>query len=192
MNAKYIKTVIILLSVMIISISCKAQNLPLQTASKNIPNNAHIKDTNNELTPYIGTYKANFIGNEITLFITKENGRLTNYGNQKFYRDALVIKYIIKNSLGIIVQDTQNTTQQDINEIFSTKLRSSDASVCLTYSGTNCNVGWGDIYLKKINANQISWEYIPDDITTTAAKCPPTLDTTIYLPETENLIFTKQ
>ncbi len=62
----------------------------------------------------------------------------------------------------------------------------------LIYNGTNCNVGFGEINLKKLNSLQLSWEYKPNGITTTAAKCPPTLDTTIYPLETKYLIFTKQ
>ncbi|WP_131701383.1 DUF6705 family protein [Chryseobacterium sp. FH2] len=189
MKIAYRKTLTVL-SLFISFISCSAQTLPLYTALENIPNNAHVKDTNNELIPYIGTYKANYEGKEITLFITKEEDKFFDYGDQKFFRDALVVKYIIKNSGGTILQDTKNNNLDiDFN---STKIKSTQNSVIFFYSGTNCSVGWGDVYLKKINATQISWEYRPNDIVTTAAKCPPTLDTTIYLPETKDLIFTKQ
>ncbi|PTT76062.1 DUF6705 family protein, partial [Chryseobacterium sp. HMWF001] len=64
------------LTLFISLISCKAQNLPLNTAFSTIPNGAYLKDTNNELSPYVGTYKANFNGNEITLFITKQENKL--------------------------------------------------------------------------------------------------------------------
>lgn len=190
MKIAYIKTSIII-GLMTGLISCNAQNLPLSTALANIPNNAYVKDTNNELTPYVGTYKSNYGGKEITLFITKEDNKLIDYGDQKFYRDALTVKYIVKNSSGTILQDTKNNNIPNI-DFYSTKIKSTQNSVIFLYSGTNCSVGWGDIYLKKINTTQISWEYRPNDITTTASKCPSNLDTTIYLPETKNLIFTKQ
>jgi len=58
--------------------SCKAQQTyPLNSDYEEIPNNSYIKDLNNELAPYIGTYKANDQGNEITLFITKEDNKPT-------------------------------------------------------------------------------------------------------------------
>lgn len=171
-------------------ISYKAQILPLNTGLLNIPQNAHVKDLNNELTPYIGVYKANFQDNEITLFITKEEDKLLNYGNQKFYRDALVVKYIVKNSTGTILQDTKNNNNSKIY-IYSSKIKSQN-SVRFIYSGTNCRVGWGDIYLKKLNATQISWEYRPDDIILDSKRCSPGTDINIYLPETKDLIFTKQ
>ncbi|MCS4303725.1 DUF6705 family protein [Chryseobacterium sp. BIGb0232] len=171
---------------------CHAQQtLPLNTAFSSIPNGAYIKDTNNELNPYVGIYKANFNGNKITLFITKQENKLENTGQKSYYVDALIVKYIVKNPTGTILQDTQNNNVYNIS-LYSTKIRSDRNVVHLIYSGTNCSVGWGDIFLKKISPTQVSWEYRPDDIVTTASKCPPTLDTKIYLPETKDLIFTKQ
>ncbi|PVV60324.1 DUF6705 family protein [Chryseobacterium sp. HMWF035] len=178
------------LTLFISLISCKAQNLPLNTAFSTIPNGAYLKDTNNELSPYVGTYKANFNGNEITLFITKQENKLEQTGQKTYYMDALIVKYIVKNSSGVILQDTQNNFT-DI-EFYSIGTSPSKNAITFYYSGTNCSVGWGDIYLKKINATQISWEYRPDDIVTTTDKCPPALDTNIYLPETKDLIFIKQ
>lgn len=172
-------------------ISCRGQNLPLNSRFSTIPDGAHLKDTNNELTPFVGIYKTNYSGNEITLFITKQEDKLEKSTQKNYYMDALIVKYIVKNSAGNILQDTQNDNTQNI-EFYSIGTNPSKDAVTFYYSGTNCSVGWGDIYLKKLNPIQISWEYRPDDITTTAAKCPPTLDTTIYLPETKDLIFTKQ
>jgi hypothetical protein len=183
----------ILLSLFIIGslLSCKAQTLPLNTSFLDIPNGAYVKDTNNELNPYIGTYKANFNGNEITLFINKQEHKLEESSQKNYYMDALVIKYIVKNSSGIVLQDTHNNNL-NIAALYSIDIDSTENTISFVYSGTNCNVGFGGIKLKKISSTQISWEYRPNDITTTAAKCPPTLDTTIYLPETKDLIFTKQ
>ncbi|PVV53403.1 hypothetical protein DD829_18985 [Chryseobacterium sp. HMWF035] len=164
----------------------------MNTFLDDIPANAHVKDLNNELNPYIGIYKASYLGKEITLYITKVDDRLEERSNKNFYRDALVIKYIVKNSSGIVLQDTQNNANLNI-ELFSTRIRSYDNSVIFYYSGTNCGVGWGNVFLKKINATQISWLYEPDDLMILPGQCPGNPDLTIYLPETENpLIFTKQ
>ncbi|AZA54349.1 DUF6705 family protein [Chryseobacterium sp. G0201] len=189
MKIAYRKTLTVLI-LLISFISCSAQTLPLYTALENIPNNAHVKDTNNELAPYVGTYKANYGGNEIILFITKEDNKLESRAKKQFYRDALVIKYLVKNSSGTILQDTKNNNIPKIY-IYSTKMKSQN-SVVLIYSGTNCRVGWGDIYLTKINSTQISWEYRPNDIILDDTKCPQGTDINIYLPETKDLIFTKQ
>ncbi|MCJ7933132.1 MAG: hypothetical protein MUW56_05720 [Chryseobacterium sp.] len=172
-------------------ILCKAQTLPLNTALYNIPQNAYLKETNNELIPYIGTYKATFQGNEIILYITKEENKLMDYGDQKFYSDVLIIKYIVRNSNGVILQDTKNSNIAKI-ELYSNHIYPNKNIIAFYYSGTNCGVGWGDIYLKKINSTQISWQYRPDDIILDDSKCPPGTDINIYLPETKDLIFTKQ
>ncbi len=173
-------------------ISCKAQQYPLNTDYDEVANNSYLKDLNNELDPYIGTYKADYNSKEITLYITKVNNKLEKRPQKIFYRDALVIKYTVKNSLGAILQDTQNNNLQT-NGISSFRIRSYDGTVLLGYDGTNCRVGWGTIFLKKINTTQISWLYKPNDITILPGQCPGNPDLTIYLPETETpLIFTKQ
>lgn len=181
---------IILFSFITSIMCCKAQTLPLNTGILEIPQNAHVKDLSNELAPYVGTYKANFQGKEITLYITKEEDKLVKRSNQQFYRDALVIKYVVKNSAGATLQDTKNNTLPKIY-IYSTKMKSQN-SVVLIYSGTNCRVGWGEIYLTQINSTQISWEYRPNDIILDSSRCPQGTDINIYLPETKDLIFTKQ
>ena len=183
------KTIILFIFI-INTLSCQAQ-LPLMTALSNIPQNAYVKDTNNILLPYAGIYTANYQGNEITLFIDKEENKFMDYGNRKFYRDVLNVKYIVKNASGTVLQDIKNNINTKI-EIFSTMPRSMDNSIIFTYSGTNCGVGWGKIILKKINNTQISWEYLPNDIILDDSRCPPGTDITIYLPETKDLIFTKQ
>lgn len=190
MKTIYFKTAIII-GLIANTISCNAQQLPLNTLLENIPPNAYVKDLNNELAPYIGTYKANYGGNEITLYITKIENKLEESTHKKFYMDALVVKYIVKNSSGTILQDTKNNNTSNI-ELYSTRTRPTLNTVILYYSGTNCHVGWGDIYLKKINSTQISWEYRPDDMVFTTGDCPQGTDKTIYLPETKDLIFTKQ
>lgn len=190
MKNLYIKP--FLLIVFIGVISCKAQQqYPLNTFLADIPPNAYVKDLNNELNPYIGTYKANFNNKEVTLFITKEENKLEESFNKNYYLDALIVKYIIKNSSGVILQDTKNIGNSE-NELYSYWIKSFDDSVVLLYSGTNCGVGWGDVFLKKLNTTQLSWTYYPEETIILPGDCPGNPDLTVYLPVTENLIFTKQ
>ncbi|UOU99912.1 hypothetical protein MUU74_08145 [Chryseobacterium daecheongense] len=188
--------ILLALALIINLASCKAQQTyPLLTSLDNVPNMSHLKDTNNELQSFVGTYASTYNGNQITLYITKEDDKFFDYGNQQIYMDVLSVKYIVKNSSGIILQDTQNMVLPagDLKyTIYSLWVTDNGNKAELIYNGTNCNVGFGSINLKKISSNQISWEYKPNHITTTTDKCPPTLDTNIYLPETKDLIFTKQ
>ncbi|MFP3597324.1 DUF6705 family protein [Chryseobacterium sp. SIMBA_029] len=112
---KILNLTLIFLLTFISVISCKAQQTyPLNTFMEDIPQGGYVKDLNNELPPYVGTYKAYDQGNEITLFITKEDNRPTNVVDKQFYQDALVIKYIVKNRSNQILQDTQNISNPNI------------------------------------------------------------------------------
>ncbi|KFF07881.1 hypothetical protein IX38_09295 [Chryseobacterium luteum] len=167
----------------------------MKTDYTEIPNNSYLKDVNNELEIFVGNYVADFQDKKITLFITKQNYQFFDRGKYKYYKDVLSVKFIIKNTSGITLQDTQSITFQPNqlkNTIYSRWVESGDNKLLLYYGGTNCGVGWGDIYLKKINSTQISWEYRPNDIILDDSKCPPGTDINIYLPETKDLIFTKQ
>ncbi|MGN7758362.1 DUF6705 family protein [Chryseobacterium sp. 22532] len=174
--------------------SCKAQQTyPLNTDFEEIPQGSYLKDLNNELTSYTGEYKANFQGNEILLFISNETMKF--FKSLNIYQDVLSVRYIVKNSAGNILQNTQNMIfepNQLRHTIYSHGTYPSKNIVWFNYGGTNCKVGWGSIELKKINSTQISWEYRPNDIILDDSRCPPGTDINIYLPETKDLIFTKQ
>ncbi len=182
--------------VLLFVFSCKAQQIyPLKTDYTEIPQNSYLKDINHELDSYVGTWKTNFNGKIVTIFITKEDHKFFNGSKYKYYRDILTVKYIIKNSSYVIEQDTQNmniSPEQIRHTINSLWGEDNGNKILFYYGGTNCGVGWGSIYLKKINSTQLSWEYIPNSTIIDSSKCPPATDTTIYLPETKDLIFPNQ
>lgn len=190
------KNIISILILLFSFASCKAQQeYPLNSNPYNLPNYSYVKDINNELNPYIGIYKSCFNGKQITLYIIKEIKRLFDYPQNKYYNDVLSIKFIVQNSAGQILQNTQNqnfSANQIQHTIYSMGVRSHQNSVWLAYGGTNCGVGNGRIILKKLNNTQLSWSYYPNGSTFVGNQCPSNLDTTIYLPEAENLVFTKQ
>ncbi|MBB6371948.1 DUF6705 family protein [Chryseobacterium shigense] len=191
------KKILSLFALCMTLLACKAQQIyPLNTFYKNAPNYSYMKDLNNYLSPYIGTYKNTYQGNEITLYITKEDKMLidTRLQGRIYYQDVLHVKYTVKNaSTGAILQDNQNSIDPKRNNIVSMGTNDLDNnSVDLYYSGTNCRVGWGRITLLKINNTQISWSYYPNDMIFTQGDCPGNPDIKIYLPEAENLVFIKQ
>ena len=168
------RSIILCIGIFVV-LSCKAQQVSLNTNMKDIPINGYVKDFDNEFNPYVGTYKANYKGKEITLFITKEIDRPTKLMNKNFYNDVLSIRYIIKNSSGMILQNTKdmNLNDQTRFEILSMGTMPELGKVALSYDGTNCGVGWGEIILKKLSAIQISWDYYPNNRILTDANCPP-------------------
>lgn len=191
------KNIITLIILIVSLISCKAQQTyPLNTYYEDVPNYSYMKDLNNYLPPYVGTYKANYEGKEITLFITKQDMYLKDYGSgdRKFYRDVLHIKYIVKDlSNGTILEDNQNPTDPKRNRIISLGTNDLDNnSVSFHYSGTTCRLGNGEIILKKINNTQISWSFDYEALLLIQGECPNYQNIKVYLPKTSGLIFTKQ
>lgn len=82
------KKLIILIALHSLFLSC-AQVYPLNTYSE-VPNNAYIKDINNELVPYEGNWKGTW--NNKTIFISfKKIKKQFNYNDNKDYtRSALL------------------------------------------------------------------------------------------------------
>ncbi|REC63328.1 hypothetical protein DRF65_06665 [Chryseobacterium pennae] len=177
-------------------ISCKAQQvLPLNTSDYSSPTNSYFKDLDNELSPYIGTWKSIFQNKTIILNITKEIKRPYSEWGKSFFSDVLIVKYEIKDSNGNILQTTLNNTYHPnaaIKNLILSLGTKADGQIDLLYAGGNCSVGIGDIIFKKLSSTQFSWNYYPGTTTRNDITCPPDKDYTIYLPETENLIFTKQ
>lgn len=175
-------------------ISCKAQTIyPLNTYPLDVPVGSYLKDLNNELNPYIGRWKASHNGKYINIEIIKEEHksfRLPDKVNY-FFQDVLVIKYTIKDSNGNILQsNTSSTNDNDKNFIASISIRPS--GVYMFYTGNDCGIGLGEIIIKKINNTQLSWSYYPKTRSLTTSNCFNLGNIQIYLPVTENLIFTKQ
>ncbi len=78
---------IFLIILSIITISCKAQIYPLNTSLDNLPDNAYLKDTNNELDQYVGLWKGNWGGK--TLFLELKKVKYYYSGNKPFYEDKI-------------------------------------------------------------------------------------------------------
>lgn len=176
-----------------LTISCKAQQvLPLNNSAFRSPTNSYFKDINHEFDYYLGIWKATFQDKTITLQISKEVKIPFEMWNKNFYRDQLRVRYEIMNTSGIILESSLN---KDFTSDIGLSIKGSkiqDNNITLVFSGGNCSVGIGTITLKKINATQFSWGYYPGTTTTNDINCPPDREYKIHLPETENLIFTKQ
>ncbi|WP_284462470.1 DUF6705 family protein [Chryseobacterium sp.] len=175
-------------------VSCKAQQTyPLNTFPDDVPSGSYMKDLANELAFFTGTWVTSFNGKNITLIITKQEHKMfkapksTDY----HYQDILNVRYIVKNSNGVLLQDNNNVQNEyDKNAIISMYINNN--IVNFYYTGTHCGIGWGTINLQKTNNTQISWSYEPNVTVLTTKNCPGNPDLTIYLPETKDLIFTKQ
>ncbi|UCA58039.1 hypothetical protein KB553_13345 [Chryseobacterium rhizoplanae] len=184
---------LIILGIFVV-LSCKAQQIhPLNTSALDAPVGSYFKDLNDELNYYTGTWNATFQDKTIILQISKQIKVPTKNFNKNYYTDQLFARYEVKKN-GVVSESTlnKNFTNNPRLSIESVYTKDNGNSVTLLFSGGNCSVGIGTITLKKINATQFYWGYYPGTTTTNDINCPPDREYKIHLPETENLIFTKQ
>lgn len=182
---------IFLVSIILLSFSCRAQQTyPLDTDYETVANYSYLKDNNNELIPFIGTWKAIFDNKEITIKVDKIDHHYNKLGTHIYYQDMLFIRYSIKNVQGTVIKSTMNLPISQSGIESSTFFPNQVLS--FIYSGGDCQYGWGDVDLKLVDATHIKWRYQPEDVILTNLNCPNGADTTIYLPKTKDLVFTKQ
>lgn len=177
---------------LILSIGCKAQQYPLNTYYENIPDNAYIKDTNDEYSKFVGNWKATINNKEVNLNIVKQDNRQITILNKSYYSDVLLLRYkVLENNQ--IVENTMNSTNENVKAI-SMGIEI-DGSALFDYEGLKCLVGNGFINLTYVDSNHLKWNYQPQSAMLTNKNCPdyPAGGIKINLPyEPENIIFTKQ
>lgn len=186
------KTVVFIIVFLFGSVSCNAQEviLPLNTSYMDLPNNAYVKDLENELDQYVGVYKAQFQGKETTLYFEKEVKKQASALKGYYYTDQLNVKFVVKDSTGKVLIDSRNSAGW-LNKLVSSFKLSRLNVLSFIYSGTNCGVGNGSVLLRKLDATHINWTYSPNSSLLLEEDCPKSLDLTVYLPVTEDLVFTK-
>lgn len=165
---------------------------PLETYYGDVPKYSYIRDMKGELKPFIGVYRANYKGRETTLYITEEKKKYIDLGDGiQYYEDKLIVKFIVKDANGKIFQDTQNGITKG-NEIVSSGFTINNGELGFHYEGTNCMAGWGRIRLKLLGNGKLKWSYYSNGVVITKERCPGNPDLNVYLPDTLDLIFTKQ
>lgn len=175
---------------LMLSLSFKSQILPLNTYYTNITSDSYLKDLDNILPRYVGVWQANYNGTNIYLTIDNVIKHPVKFGNINFYNDVLFVRYTIKGQNGGILQSTISKLITEAN-IKSIAPRRNNIMV-FSYSGGDCSVGSGKIYLEYIDTTHLKWSYYPESSLIIAGECPQGSDLKVYLPKTEDLVFTKQ
>lgn len=153
---------IFLFIVFTIAFSCNAQTYPLRTFTE-IPENAYLKDTNNELPQYEGIWTASWNNKTIYIYLKK----VTNSYNStlKYYKDFLVARFkVINNNTGAILFDNTNLPD-DRAKIFGGKFRKVDDKYSLIYIDRDLCGITGNISINFINSSktQLQWNYSKDN-----------------------------
>ncbi|HFK5508155.1 DUF6705 family protein [Elizabethkingia anophelis] len=171
----------------------KSQTISLSNAPYRIPKGSYLKDIDNTLPLFSGTWTANFEGRQVILNIPD---KVENYPIQlattNYYSDVLFMKYSINDSNGNQLASTMNKAIADTN-IVSTFTSSDKKRIGFVYKGEECGIGRGLVYINLIDATHIKWEYRSTGGLIDPAQCTnysPNIKS--YIPRTLDLIFTKQ
>ncbi len=175
-------------------ISCKSQVYPLIYEWENAPSGSYFKDINNELQYFVGTWKATYGGKELIIVFNKELEKPFQLLGKTYKKDELVGRYEIVLNNQLIVKSTLNESFliNKNHKITSWVANPAVGEFIFLYNGGDCAVGTGVITMNKINNTEFKWNYKPQTATLNDINCPPPIDSNIYLPITENLVFTKQ
>jgi hypothetical protein len=164
-------------------------------SSYDYPNGAYLKDLNNELTFWEGTWEATLNNKKYTFVFTKFVQHLYSYANDYFYRDELLGKYkVVDLTTNQVLYSNITATNYDDYSILGLALRNGDFSFLFQDDASKC-YNSVKFSLQKINgqSNQIRYcnfrldEYHYYDCTNYADQ----LSIPMFLPQ-ENVILIKQ
>ena len=188
------KNIILVIILFITGVSCKAQTtISLEQAyqySKSddgIPETVtYIKDINNRLDQFVGTWKGSYNGKNYEFKFIKK----LNYTKYTVKWDKLIGRILIKDSNGNIIYNTMN--ESDDNTMFWGYQLQTRAYVMSFVYNSYCNDS-GDIFIevRKNNSNEMTLYFYKDGGLYNPAKCP-NYDTYVPLLPKDKIVLTKQ
>lgn len=167
------KKTIILILVITLSYSCKAQIVPIEKMvdyideGNGVPENTtYIKDVNNLLDKFVGVWKGSADGKTFELRIVKYTE--DSYGIKE---DLLLMRHIIKNSNGTVIKNT--TTLANSNVLVSSgNYLEKNGTYVLNYVSDDEKCGQtGDIFIN-VTSNQMLFSYNKDFGLNDPDECP--------------------
>lgn len=184
----------IIFGLILLSISCKAQIIPVEQVVDNYgnveDNITYIKDVNNVLDDYVGTWKGTQNDIDYTFMITERTIVFDEEYNVN--QDVLIMKHLIVNSTTLeIIEDTTLISDEDVHSeggLFR-RYSSGGLTYMFYYGGNNYSCGQNgevNITLKSSNSQmylRLNARNKMDDCTTGFAEQ--------VLP-TEDVLLTKQ
>ncbi|WP_131797231.1 DUF6705 family protein [Chryseobacterium kwangjuense] len=187
------KNKIIILTLLVIPFIFKAQTVSLDQMSQcergiNCPDYTYVKDTNNRLDKFVGTWKGVYTdGKTYELHFTKKEND-GGWFNKKFW-DKLIGRMLVKSSDGSVLYTSLNN--DDLNSITGFQFDKNLKKYRMYYSANgNCN-DKGYIFVSFPDSNnltQMKLVFMQDlDI---SFSCPSGYK--IVIPDNKVIMFTKQ
>jgi len=151
------KKIFYLTTMILITISCNAQTYPLRTYTPTAEN-SYLKDTNNELQYYEGTWKGEWNGKITYVTFNKVIHKYMTSVNQ--YRDMLVARFKVTDLNGTILFDNTNLSEDSV-KIFGTRFRKADDKYSLIYVDKDLCGRSGDVLINFTDSTKtkIQWTY---------------------------------
>lgn len=151
-----------------------------------LDNNLYVKDINNELDQFLGTWKGSVNNKNYEFKIEKH---IDNANIFEFKIDVLVIRYVVKENNETII----NTLSLPINSnsiIYGLDYKSPDG-YRFSYTGDDFDCGQsGQVAIRKIDENSMKLILLPDHILLRTDLCPDGY-TTHVLP-VSSIVLNKQ
>ena len=187
------KQILIILLLHSIFLSC-AQIYPLNTNTE-VPVNAYIKDTNNELLPFEGLWKGTWDNKVFYINLIRIKKELTYSDNHIYFKDILVGKFkILDSNEALTMYDNTNLPNDDTKiwggRFFTIPIK----RYSLNYLDPDLCLITGNIQINLINSSntQLNWKFY--DTTDMLMSDCPYLNSLDPFPQPlpENIILTKQ
>lgn len=159
---------ILLILISIFGISCKAQIYPLNTSPSDIPNNAYIKDTNNELDKYVGLWKGIWNGKSLFLELKKVKTSSSIPGDtHPYFKDRILGERKVIAFNGTIEIDRISNFGIEGTEFsgIGTSLKNTNWKQILFFPKNMCNKS-ATLDITSFTGNQMTlhFEYLPSII----------------------------
>lgn len=190
---KNFKTILIILA--LFTISCKAQTVSLETMAQcssnpeSCPDVSYIKDINNSLNKYVGTWKGNLNGKTYEFKFIKQ----LNFGVEDDFRwDRLIGRIKVINSNGAIIFNNFNEPNDNETFFFGTNFQPNLEAYMVYFVGRSECVEYGNVYLRMLPStpNQMTVFFHPDNDINVEGSCPTDFQPTI--PYQKTIYLTKQ
>lgn len=185
------KRLIILIAFHSIFLSC-AQVYPLNTYS-DVPNNAYIKDIDNELLPYEGTWKGNWNNKTMYVYFKRIKKLLDHKENNPYYKDVLVGKFKVIDQNGLTLYDNTNLMDKDTKIEGGRFFTIPNKRYSLFYLDPDICLMSGNIFISfnNVTNTQLSWKFM-DTTDIITSDCPYYNANPFPEPLPKNIILTKQ
>ncbi|SDD87884.1 DUF6705 family protein [Riemerella columbipharyngis] len=152
---------VILITTLFVACLCKAQTYPLRTFTQ-LPNGAYLKDTQNELSTYEGTWKGTWAEKTIYLTFKKQ----TRFYNTVLgiYKDFLIAKFKVLDKDNKILFDNTHLSDKDA-KIVGGKFRKKDGKYSFSYRDEDiCDInGYITIYFTDNTKKKLQWDFYEGD-----------------------------